>query len=209
MGAKSGGISQGPAGDRPAINPDSFFGANTANVDQAIADGHTWMPGRGYGNVIGYGQGGSTPAYAQPQAQQRGSANRGAAAQQQAAPAQTQQQAAPAMAQNQYYGGGGMFGINNQQIQEAIAKWRQQQNPEQVETPPAVEEPPPATETQETRPVGFQDDGILGALYGGNSSYSERLTNGLNYAQAPTYAPNPKSTGSLEWWEKDDNDGLY
>ena len=89
------------------------------------------------------------------------------------------------------------MGINNQQIQDAIARWQQQQNPTAATpppppaTPPAVEPPPPAAGGQFNL---AGPGGIVDRLYGGNSSQSERLTNGLNYAQAPTYAPNPVST---------------
>ena len=94
--------------------------------------------------------------------------------------------------------------LDNPAIQAAIEKYQQQQSggpvvdvqPE-VSQEPVVEPPPPAA--PDHSPMGFEPGGILAGLYGGNASQSERLTNGLNYAVAPQYAPNPKSSGS--WFE--------
>jgi hypothetical protein len=179
MGAMNkGGGSSSPTWDRDAI-----YRANTANVDQALADGHTFLPGMSTANVAGYGQGGP-----EPQVQQ-----------------QQQAQAAPAQAQNQYYGGN-MFGLNNQAIQDAIAKWQAQngtpQTPAVEEPPPVVAEPPPP----QAATGGFEPGSILANLYGSNVSQSERLTNGLNYAQPPTYAPLPQSSGDFEGQAQD---GLF
>jgi hypothetical protein len=110
------------------------------------------------------------------------------------------------------FGGGNMFGLNNQAIQDAIAKWQAQngspQSPAVEEAPPAAEPPPPppVQEPAPSAPSGFQPGSILANLYGGNASQSERLTNGLNYAQAPTYADLPKSSGDFEG---DAQDGLF
>ena len=96
--------------------------------------------------------------------------------------------------------------LDNPAIQAAIEKYQQEQSgitggpvdvqPE-VSQEPVVEPPPPAAPNHS--PMGFEPGGILAGLYGGNASQSERLTNGLNYAVAPQYAPNPKSSGS--WFE--------